>query len=96
VDTTGAGDTFTGAYATEYLKQKGTDKWDIKSTILRANKACAMTILKVGCQDGIPWSDEIDQFPAELNTEVLKPENGENNAEETEHLESAKEVAVEA
>lgn len=68
VDSTGAGDTFTGAYASEYLRQKTAGKWDIKSAIIRANKAAALTIGKLGAQEGIPWADEIDHFEAELNT----------------------------
>ncbi len=57
-------DTFTGAYSSEYLRQKATGTWDIKSAVVRANKAAAMTIRSVGAQDGIPWSDEIDRFDA--------------------------------
>jgi len=71
VDTTGAGDTFTGAYATEYLKRKAAGTWNIHEAILRANKACALTIQRVGCQDGIPWSDEVDAFQADFNEKAL-------------------------
>ncbi|KAL3952898.1 hypothetical protein ACCO45_012841 [Purpureocillium lilacinum] len=63
-DTTGAGDTFTGAYASDYLRQKAKGTWDIRSAICRANKAAALTIQTVGAQDGIPWADEIDDFNA--------------------------------
>ncbi|KAH8587085.1 Ribokinase-like protein [Bisporella sp. PMI_857] len=63
-DTTGAGDTFTGAYASNYLRQKSQGSWDIKSAVVRANKAAAITIQSVGAQDGIPWADEIDNFDA--------------------------------
>ncbi|KAM0544222.1 hypothetical protein ACHAPJ_011911 [Fusarium lateritium] len=63
-DTTGAGDTFTGAYASDYLRQKDKGTWDMRSTVVRANKAAAITIQSVGAQDGIPWSDEIDRFDA--------------------------------
>ncbi|KAI9662757.1 MAG: hypothetical protein M1829_006152 [Trizodia sp. TS-e1964] len=63
-DTTGAGDTFTGAYASDYLRQKAKGIWDIKSAVIRANKAAAITIQTVGAQDGIPWADEIDNFNA--------------------------------
>jgi hypothetical protein len=64
-------DNFTGVYAVEYLKKKETGAWNIKNAILRANKACALNIMMVGCQDGIPWSDEIDAFEAEINNKAL-------------------------
>lgn len=57
-------DTFTGAYASDYLRQKARGTWDIKSAVVRANKAAAITIQSVGAQHGIPWSDEIDNFDA--------------------------------
>ncbi|EFY91841.1 ribokinase [Metarhizium acridum CQMa 102] len=63
-DTTGAGDTFTGPYASDYLRQKAKGTWDIKSAVIRANKAAAITIESVGTQDGIPWSDEMNSFDA--------------------------------
>ncbi|KAK7959815.1 ribokinase protein [Apiospora aurea] len=63
-DTTGAGDTFTGAYASDYLRQKATGNWDIRKAVVRANKAAATTIQTVGAQDGISWADEIDHFDA--------------------------------
>ncbi|CAF3585025.1 unnamed protein product [Fusarium graminearum] len=63
-DTTGAGDTFTGAYVSEYVRQKTLGKWDIRSAVIRAKKAAAMTVRNVGAQNGIPWSDEIDSFDA--------------------------------
>ncbi|KAF2221662.1 Ribokinase-like protein [Elsinoe ampelina] len=67
VDTTGAGDTFTGAYSSDYLRQKEAGRWDIEKAVIRANKAAAITITKLGAQHGIPWSDEIDAFDAPLN-----------------------------
>jgi ribokinase len=57
-------DTFTGAYASDYLRQKAKGTWNIRSAIVRANKAAAITIQTVGAQDGIPWADEIDHFDA--------------------------------
>ena len=62
-----ARDTFTGAYASEYLRQKEAGQWDIKRTVDRANKAAALTITKMGAQQGIPWADEIDRFDAPFN-----------------------------
>ncbi|KAM0228314.1 hypothetical protein ACHAPO_010858 [Fusarium lateritium] len=72
-DTTGAGDTFTGAYASHYLRQKAKGTWDMRSSVFRANKAAAITIQSVGAQDGIPWSDEIDCFdvPEKVLSTVL-------------------------
>lgn len=57
-------DTFTGAYASNYLQQKENGNWDIKTAVIRANKAASITIQSVGAQGGIPWSDEIDNFDA--------------------------------
>ncbi|CAF3523416.1 unnamed protein product [Fusarium graminearum] len=34
------------------------------STVIRANKAAAITIQSLGAQNGIPWSDEIERFDA--------------------------------
>ena len=62
-----ARDTFTGAYSSDYLRQKEAGKWDIKQAVIRANKAAALTITRLGAQGGIPWSDEIDRFDAPLN-----------------------------
>jgi hypothetical protein len=60
------GDTFTGAYASEYLRQKTDRKWDIRSAIVRANKAVAITTQSLGARQGIPWADEIDASEAPL------------------------------
>jgi len=59
-------DTFTGTYASDYLRQKAELKWDIRSAVIRANKAAAITIQRLGAQQGIPWADEIDAFKAPL------------------------------
>lgn len=59
--------TFTGTYASDYLRLKAAENWDIKSAIIHANKAATLTLKKLGVQEGIPWGDEIDQFEAELN-----------------------------
>ncbi|KAF7542009.1 hypothetical protein G7054_g135 [Neopestalotiopsis clavispora] len=57
-------DTFTGAYASEYLRQKEEGRWDIRSAVMRANRAAAITIQRFGAQNGIPWADKIDDFEA--------------------------------
>ncbi|KAF6810478.1 hypothetical protein CSOJ01_06290 [Colletotrichum sojae] len=55
----------TTAYASDYLRQKASGgAWDIRSSVIRENKAAVMTIQTVGAQDGIPWADEIDAFDA--------------------------------
>lgn len=45
-------DTFTGAYASDSLRQNAKGTWDIKSAVVRANKAAAITIQTVGAQMG--------------------------------------------
>ncbi|KIW88965.1 uncharacterized protein Z519_10449 [Cladophialophora bantiana CBS 173.52] len=55
-------DTFTGAYATDYLRQKQRGQWDIREAVVRACKAAALTITRIGAQEGIPWMDAIDDF----------------------------------
>ncbi|KAI9639940.1 hypothetical protein NHQ30_011670 [Ciborinia camelliae] len=55
--TTGAGDTFTWAYASEYLQKKKKGVWDIRSAVIRAYKAAAIMTQSVGAQDRIPWAD---------------------------------------
>lgn len=67
-------DTFNGTYATEYLRQKAAGVWDIEAAVTRANKACAMTILKLGTTAGVPWYDEIDAFDAPVR--LLPGEEG--------------------
>lgn len=63
--TKGNRDTFTGAYASDYIRQKAKGGgWNIRSAIIRSNKAAAITIQRVGGQGGIPWADEIDDFNA--------------------------------
>ena len=59
-------DTFTGAYASEYLRQKTEGRWDIESAVLRANQASAFIVGHPGCQEGIPWADEIDKLEGSL------------------------------
>lgn len=57
-------DTFIGAYASDYIRQRAKGSWDIRSAVIRANKAAAIAIQSFGAQDGIPWADEIDNFDA--------------------------------
>ncbi|CCU79077.1 unnamed protein product [Blumeria hordei] len=57
VDTTGAGDTFVGAYAISVVKKQG----HMRDIIAHACKAAARTVEKAGSQQSIPWSDEVDR-----------------------------------
>lgn len=56
-------------YALDYLQQRDSmsGKWDIEQAVVRANKASALAITKLGAQEGIPWRDEIEHFDAPLN-----------------------------
>ncbi|KAL8922914.1 MAG: hypothetical protein Q9208_004876 [Pyrenodesmia sp. 3 TL-2023] len=58
-DTTGAGDTFVGAYGVEYVNQKCAGKWNIEQAVRFACKASARTIQVVGALEAIPWLDEV-------------------------------------
>jgi hypothetical protein len=55
-------DSFIGAYAVQYVKQKqqlGT--FDVRKAISYAHKAAARTIGCLGAQESLPWMDEIEQ-----------------------------------
>ncbi|KAL8947041.1 MAG: hypothetical protein Q9222_006632 [Ikaeria aurantiellina] len=58
VDTTGAGDTFVGAYAVAIAKQ-----YSVSDAVSWANEAAAKTVQKKGAQDSIPWMDEVPPLP---------------------------------
>ncbi|KAF3270600.1 hypothetical protein TWF970_010803 [Orbilia oligospora] len=60
VDTTGAGDTFAGMYAVEYVKTKRLGIWDVATAVGKACKAAAVTVERLGAQDSIPWSNFYD------------------------------------
>ena len=60
IDTTAAGDTFIGAFAT-----KMSEGWNIKDSMNYASKASALTISKVGAQKSIPTKEEMDNFKFE-------------------------------
>lgn len=55
VDTTGAGDTFNGAFATAIVDGKNIDE-----SILFANKAAALAITKIGAQSGMPYREDLN------------------------------------
>lgn len=63
-DTTGAGDTFNGAFATQLGKGK-----NIRDSVSFANAAAALSVTKTGAQNGIPFVDEVEQFLLERKTQ---------------------------
>ena len=59
VDTTGAGDTFNGAFATAVANNKS-----MEEALQYGNAAAALSILKLGAQEGMPTADEVAAFLA--------------------------------
>ena len=60
LDTTGAGDTFVGAYAVHVAKAiKTGQRPDIGEAVRRASKAAAMSVQQPGAQSAIPFMGEI-------------------------------------
>lgn len=57
VDTTGAGDTFNGAFATAIVNGKS-----MEEAIRYGNAAAALSITKLGAQQGMPTAAEVDEF----------------------------------
>ncbi|KAI9721694.1 MAG: hypothetical protein M1828_005062 [Chrysothrix sp. TS-e1954] len=61
VDTTGAGDTFCGAYAAQLSQTSGSStKDDIKAAIAFANKAASISVQRHGAQSSMPSRAEVD------------------------------------
>lgn len=65
VDTTGAGDTFNGAFAVALA-----EKMDIHTAIKFANAASALSIQKLGAQSGMPLREEVETFLNEKEKEL--------------------------
>ena len=63
-DTTAAGDTFVGAYATAVAcHQKGEKTLEsAQAAISWANQAAALTVQREGAQNAIPWLDEVPPY----------------------------------
>ncbi|GIO25286.1 ribokinase [Oceanobacillus sp. J11TS1] len=61
-DTTGAGDTFNGAFVTEYAKEK-----DISKAIQFANAAASLAVEKLGAQEGMPAREAVVKRMKEYN-----------------------------
>ncbi len=57
VDTTGAGDTFNGAFAVGRC-----EGMSVKEAIRFANAAAALSIGKIGAQGGMPWRNEVEDM----------------------------------
>ena len=57
VDTTGAGDTFNGAFAAARC-----EGLTIKEAIRFANAAAALSVGKIGAQGGMPWRKEVEEM----------------------------------
>jgi ribokinase len=85
VDTTGAGDAFTGAFAVHYAETH-----DLLGSVRKANIAGAIACTRLGAQDAIPMRQEVDDFgksPEELapppsNEAGHSGDPGEGEAEE--------------
>lgn len=61
-DTTGAGDTFNGAFATEWARTN-----DLEQAITFANAAAALSIQRPGAQSGMPTHQEVLSFIKQNN-----------------------------
>lgn len=58
IDTTGAGDTFNGAFSVAYWIKK----WNLEKSIKYANGAACLKIQKLGARTGMPYEPELMQF----------------------------------
>ncbi|MDO5047752.1 MAG: ribokinase [Anaerococcus sp.] len=61
VDTTGAGDTFTGFFITSYIKDK-----DIKKSLKLAALASSLCVMKKGAANAIPSLEEVLDFKEKI------------------------------
>lgn len=63
VDTTCAGDTFVGAYASLYVKGQSDEGpeagWDLSEVVRKCMRASEITVQRAGAQVAIPWGDEV-------------------------------------
>lgn len=57
VDTTGAGDTFNGAFAVAVSEGK-----NLTEAVRFANAAAALSVQKIGAQGGMPWRHEVEEM----------------------------------
>lgn len=61
VDTTGAGDTFTGYFLAEYIRSK-----DVASALQLASAASSLSVRKPGAAESIPLLEEVKTFLEEI------------------------------
>lgn len=57
VDTTGAGDTFNGAFAVALSEGKS-----LNEALCFSNKAASISVQALGAQGGMPWRKEVDDY----------------------------------
>ncbi|TXT63570.1 MAG: putative Ribokinase [Promethearchaeota archaeon] len=67
IDTTGAGDTFNGAFSVAHWI-KG---WDLEKSCIFANAAAALKIQKLGARTGMPEENEVLNFLSRRNIDFL-------------------------
>ncbi len=65
LDSTGAGDTFSGVFAASLARGH-----DVPGSVRRANMAAALSVTAVGARTGMPRTDQIDRAVAALGTAV--------------------------
>lgn len=65
VDTTGAGDTFTGYFLACVLK-----KMNLRDCLQYASKASAIAVTREGAASAIPWIDEVGSFEVKRSISV--------------------------
>jgi len=58
IDTTGAGDTFNGAFSVAYWIHK----WDLEKSVKYANAAASLKIQKLGARTGMPIKSQLKNF----------------------------------
>lgn len=71
VDSTGAGDTFVGAYATSLVRTErktGKSFESMMEIVAFANRAAAKTVERAGVQNAIPWRNEISLEDIQAST----------------------------
>jgi ribokinase len=64
VDTTGAGDTFVGAFAAEWCRTS-----DVDAAIIFAQRAAAHSVTSRGAQASMPWLSDLDSGSSRLDVE---------------------------
>jgi ribokinase len=60
IDTTGAGDTFVGAYAVRLCEDRRAGReMDVRARVEWANRVAAKSVQREGARGGMPWRDEV-------------------------------------